>query len=87
MPSAGSMANNASGYTLVELVAVICIGSILAFFTLDRLVDPAGFDEVVVKDGLLVLSRSTQQASLGQDSVQLTFTPSGSNVVVSPVVS
>jgi prepilin-type N-terminal cleavage/methylation domain-containing protein len=87
MPSAGSMANNASGYTLVELVAVICIGSILAFFTLDRLVDPAGFDEVVVKDGLLVLSRSTQQASLGQDSVQLTFTPSGSNVVVSSVVS
>ena len=52
-----------------------------------RITDPASFDGVVAKDGVLALSRSAQQSALGRANVQLKLTPSGSNIVVTSIVS
>ena len=52
-----------------------------------RITDPVSFDGVVAKDGVLALSRSAQQSALGRANVQLTLTPSGSNIVVTSIVS
>ena len=75
------------GFTLVELVAVILLLAIIGSMVAGRITDPASFDEVVAKDGVLALSRSAQQSALGRANVQLTLTPSGSNIVVTSIVS
>jgi len=76
-----------AGFTVVELVAVIALIGVIASLALARMTDPASFDGVVAKDGVLALSRSAQQSALGRANVQLTLTPSGSNIVVSSIVS
>ena len=81
------MKSRPSGFTLVELVSVILLLGILAAMVASRITDPASFDGVVAKDSVLALSRSAQQSALGRANVQLTLTPSGSNIVVSSIVS
>ena len=75
------------GFTLVELVTVILLLAIIGSMVAGRITDPANFDGVVAKDSVLALSRSAQQSALGRANVQLTLTPSGSNIVVSSIVS
>jgi len=75
------------GFTIVELVAVIALIGVIASLALARMTDPASFNGVVAKDGVLALSRSAQQSALGRSNVQLTLTPIGSNIVVSSIVS
>ena len=77
----------AHGFTLVELVSVILVLAIIGTMFAGSSTDPASFDGVVAKDGVLALSRSAQQSALGRANVQLTLTPSGSNIVVSSIVS
>ena len=76
-----------AGFTVVELVAVIALIGVIASLALARMTDPASFDGVVAKDGVLALSRSAQQSALGRANVQLTLMPVGSNIVVSSIVS
>jgi len=76
-----------SGFTLVELISVILLLGILAAMVASRITDPASFDGVVAKDGVLALSRETQQSALGRANVQVTLTPIGSDIVVSSIVS
>jgi len=76
-----------AGFTVVELVAVIALIGVIASLALARMTDPASFDGVVAKDGVLALSRSAQQSALGRANVQLTLTPIGSNIVVASIVS
>ena len=71
----------------MELVSVILLLGILAAMVASRITDPASFDGVVAKDSVLALSRSAQQSALGRANVQLTLTPSGSNIVVTSIVS
>ena len=75
------------GFTLVELVAVISLLAIIGSMVASRITDPASFDGVVAKDGVLALSRETQQSALGRANVQVTLTPIGSDIVVSSIVS
>ena len=43
--------------------------------------------KIVVRDGILSIARGAQQTSLGQQNVQLRMSVSGSNVIVSSLVS
>ena len=72
-----------AGFTIVELIAVLAIASLLFAMVSTRFFKVSSFDGVVAKDSVLALSRSAQQSALGRNNVQLTLTPSGSNVVVS----
>ena len=76
-----------AGFTVVELVAVIALIGVIASLALTRMTDPGAFDAVVARDSVLALSRSAQQSALGRANVQLTLTPSGSNIVVTSTVS
>ena len=76
-----------AGFTVVELVAVIALIGVIASLALTRMTDPGAFDAVVARDSVLALSRSAQQSALGRANVQLTLTPSGSNIVVTSIVS
>ena len=75
------------GFTLVELVAVIAVIAVLTSIVSNRLNNTATFDELVSLNGLLGIIRSTQQAALGTSNLQLTITSSGSDTVVSAIVS
>ena len=76
-----------AGFTIVELIAVLAIASLLFAMVSTRFFKVSSFDEVVAKDSVLALSRSAQQSALGRNNVQLTLTPSGSNIVVTSIVS
>jgi prepilin-type N-terminal cleavage/methylation domain-containing protein len=75
-----------TGFTIVELVAVIALIGVLMALSLDRLADTGLFDERVVEDRILSLARGTQQLSFAQANVQLKLSLSGSTVVVSSLV-
>ena len=75
------------GFTLVELVSVVALIGVLMSFSIGRLTGTGGFNEVVVRDGILSIARGVQQMSLGQQNVQLRMSVSGSNVIVSSLVS
>jgi len=76
-----------NGFTLVELVSVILVLSILMASTMGPLFDVSGFSQKTVSDAVTSLLRQGQQSALGRANVQLTLTPSGSNIVVSSIVS
>ena len=76
-----------AGFTIVELIAVIALVGILMSVSIGRLAGTGGFDEIVVRDGILSIARGAQQTSLGQQNVQLKMSVSGSNVIVSSLVS
>ena len=77
----------AHGFTLVELVSVILVLAIIGTMFAGSSTDPASFDGVVAKDGVLALSRSAQQSALGRANVQLTLASNGSDIVVTSIVS
>ena len=71
----------------MELVSVVALIGVLMSFSIGRLTGTGGFNEVVVRDGILSIARGAQQTSLGQQNVQLKMSVSGSNVIVSSLVS
>ncbi|MDB2707486.1 hypothetical protein N9Z30_07350 [Pseudomonadales bacterium] len=72
---------------MVELVSVILLITIVVAFGRGRFIGSGDFDELIHRNTILSLSRATQQSALGRNNVQLTLTPSGSNIVVSSIVS
>lgn len=75
-----------SGFTLVELLAVLVVLSIIAFVAIGRIVDSSPFDRVVAIDSILSMARNCQQKSFSGSSVSLQVSSEASEVVFSSVL-
>ena len=74
--------NNFDGFTLVESIMVIVLVGILAIFVIARFSEGDTFNSVIVRDQIVSLARTAQQASLGRSGVTMTITPNGSGSAV-----
>lgn len=64
------------GFTMIESVMVIVFIGILAVFVMARFSSGDTFNSVIIRDQIVSLVRTAQQASLGRTSVSMTITPS-----------
>ena len=72
---------------MVELVSVILLITIVVAFGRGRFIGSGDFDELIHRNTILSLSRATQQAALSRGSVTLEIEATGSNLVLSSIVS
>jgi len=79
--------DDARGFTLVELVAVLIIVSIIGSVVMPRFSNTASFDQTLAHDQLISLVRSAQQLSLSRANVDLYFQDTGSELSVATRVS
>ncbi|MEX0618753.1 MAG: type II secretion system protein [Pseudohongiellaceae bacterium] len=75
-----------AGFTIIESVLVILVIGILSAFVMSRMFGGSAFDDVVLRDQIVSLSRTAQQSALGRTGVSLTVTPNGSGDQVSVAV-
>ena len=79
--------DDARGFTLVELVAVLIIVSIIGSVVMPRFSNTASFDQTLAHDQLISLVRSAQQLSLSRANVDLYFQDTESELSVATRVS
>ncbi|MEQ9210732.1 MAG: type II secretion system protein [Pseudomonadales bacterium] len=72
---------SACGFTMVELVIIIVLLGIVATVAMSRLLRGDAFNAFVLRDQIISLSHTAQQASLGRDNVIMTITPDGAGSV------
>jgi prepilin-type N-terminal cleavage/methylation domain-containing protein len=76
-----------SGFSLVELVAVILILSVLAGAIGSRLISLDTYQGVLFENGLISLIRNTQLAAFGKTNVAVTISYDGATFTASSVES
>ena len=74
----------ASGFTLVEMIVIMLLIAIVSAAVVSRFISANAFNATILRDQVISLTRSAQQAALGRSGVALTITPSagGDSVVV-----
>lgn len=72
---------------MVELVSVILLIGVISTVALSRFTDDQAFDKKLALDAIVSLVRQTQQRALGGSGVALRIESSGSNIVISRLVS
>lgn len=75
------------GFTLVELIVVIVVLGAVAAASFGRFSDSGSYNEAISKDSLLSAVRSAQQLAFDQSNVSVKIEASGSNIIVSSMVS
>lgn len=79
-----SMRQDASGFSLVELIITLVILGILSAVIMPRFLGSTTFNAPIIRDQVVALARIAQQSALGRDSVNLTIQPNagGSNATI-----
>lgn len=75
------------GFSIIEIVVVIVILAVISAVAMSRFISGNTFDEIVIRDQIISLSRVALQSSRGRSSVSLSVQPNGAGDEVTITVS